>query len=266
MRRLLGAFRAEWLRLATRRAAWLLPLGALFAFAYAYSLGAAAERGLFGAPTGFYLAATGATGAALTCAAVGALLSASALGQDFASGVARTALCRPVGRATWLVARLLALTLGLLSVFLAACGGALLAGQLRFGLGAVTEGSYVLAPAGLLLLQLGAAVASCFLGLAVAVAAGGVLGMLWGRPGPAVASTAVLGAGLLALGRWPRLAEVLPTTFLTAGLDRVTQLSQGLATLYATDVAPRALGVFSGWLVLFLGVGLPLLQRKDVTS
>jgi ABC-type transport system involved in multi-copper enzyme maturation permease subunit len=266
MRRLLGAFRAEWLRLATRRAAWLLPLGALFAFAYAYSLGAAAERGLFGAPTGFYLAATGATGAALTCAAVGALLSASALGQDFASGVARTALCRPVGRATWLVARLSALTLGLLSVFLAACGGALLAGQLRFGLSAVTEGSYVLASAGLLLLQLGAAVASCFLGLAVAVAAGGVLGMLWGRPGPAVASTAVLGAGLLALGRWPKLAEVLPTTFLTAGLDRVTQLSQGLATLYATDVAPRALGVFSGWLVLFLGVGLPLLQRKDVTS
>jgi ABC-type transport system involved in multi-copper enzyme maturation permease subunit len=266
MRRLLGAFRAEWLRLATRRAAWLLPLGAFSAFAYAYSLGAAAERGLFGAPTGFYLAATGATGAALTCAAVGALLSASAVGQDFASGVARTALCRPVGRATWLVARLLALTLGLLSVFLAACGGALLAGQLRFGLGAVTEGSYVLAPAGLLLLQLSAAVASCCLGLAVAVVAGGVLGMLWGRPGPAVASTAVLGAGLLALGRWPRLAEGLPTTFLTAGLDRVTQLSQGLATLYATDVAPRALGVFSGWLVLFLGVGLPLLQRKDVTS
>jgi ABC-type transport system involved in multi-copper enzyme maturation permease subunit len=266
MRRLLRAFRAEWLRLATRRSAWLLPLGALLAGAYAYSLGAAAERGLFGAPTGFYLAAAGATGAALTCAAVGALLSASAVGLDFSSGVARTALCRPVGRASWLLARLLALTAGLLLVFLAACGGALLAGQLRFGLGAVTEGSYVLAPSGLLLLQLGAAVATCFLGLAVAVAAGGVLGMLWGRPGPAVASTAVLGAGLLALGRWPQLAAVLPTTFLTAGLDRVTQLSQGLATLYATDVAPRALSVFGGWLVLLLAVGLPLLQRKDVTS
>jgi ABC-type transport system involved in multi-copper enzyme maturation permease subunit len=266
MSRLRSAFRAEWLRLATPRSAWLLPLAALFAFGYAYSLGAAAERGLFGAPTGFYLAAAGATGAALTCAAVGALLSASAVGLDFASGVARTALCRPVGRATWLVARLLALTAGLLLLFLAACGGALLAGQLRFGLGAVTEGSYVLAASGLLFLQLCAAVATCSLGLAVAVAAGGVLGMLWGRPGPAVASTAVLGAGLLALGRWPELASMLPTTFLTAGLDRVTQLSQGLATLYATDVAPRALEVFAGWLALCLLVGLPLLQRKDVTS
>jgi hypothetical protein len=266
MKRLLGAFRAEWLRLATPRSAWLLPLAALLAFAYAYSLGAAAERGLFGAPTGFYLAAAGATGSALTCAAVGALLAASAVGLDFASGVARTALCRPVGRAEWLLARLLTLTLGLQLVFLAACGGALLAGQLRFGLGAVTEGSYVLAAAGLLLLQLLAAVACCCVGLAVAVAAGGVLGMLWGRPAPAVASTAVLGAGLLALGRWPALAALLPTTFLTAGLDRVTQLSQGLATLYATDVAPRALGVFCLWLVLFLGTGLPLLERKDITS
>jgi len=266
MKRLVGAFRAEWLRLATWRSAWLLPLGALLAGAYAYSLGAAAERGLFGAPTGYYLAAAGATGAALTCAAVGALLAASAVGVDFASGVARTALCRPVGRATWLLARLLVLAVGLNLVFLAACGGALLAGQLRFGLGAVTEGSYVLASAGLLFLQLSAAVASCFLGLAVAVAAGGVLGMLWGRPGPAVASTAVLGAGFLALGRWPALAAVLPTTFLTAGLDRVTQLSQGLATLYATDVAPRALGVFCVWLAVCLGLGLPLLQRKDVTS
>ena len=266
MRRLLGAFRAEWLRLATPRAAWLLPLGALFAFAYAYSLGAAAERGLFGAPTGFYLAATGATGAALTCAAVGALLSASAVGQDFASGVARTALCRPVGRATWLVARLLALTLGLLLVFLAACGGALLAGQLRFGLGAVTEGSYVLAPAGLLLLQLGAAVASCCLGLAVAVAAGGVLGMLWGRPGPAVASTAVLGAGLLALGRWPTagggVAHHLPHR--GPGPRHAAFPRAGHAVRDGRRAA-RARRFF-GLARPLLGVGLPLLQRKDVTS
>ena len=90
--------------------------------------------------------------------------------------------------------------------------------------------------------------------------------MVWGRPGPAVASTALLGAGLLALARWPQLAALLPTTHLTAGLDRVTQLSQGLATSYATDVAPRAVVVFAGWLVLLLALGLPLLQRKDVTT
>jgi ABC-type transport system involved in multi-copper enzyme maturation permease subunit len=266
MRRFLRAFSAEWRRLATPRSLWLLPLAALAAGAYAYSLGAAAERGLFGAPTGFYLASSGATGAALTCAAVGALLAASLVGTDFATGVARTALCRPVGRGTWLLARLLALTGGLLSVFLTACLGALLAGQLRFGLGAVTEGSYVLASGGLLLAQLSAAVLTCMSGEAVAVVAGGVLGMLWGRPGPAVASTALLGAAFLALARWPALAALLPTTHLTAGLDRVTQLSQGLATLYATDVAPRALLVFIGWLALLLALGIPLLQRKDITS
>lgn len=266
MRGFLGAYRAEWLRLATARSVWLLPLAALAGLAYAYSLGVAAERGLFGAPTGFYLAAGGATGAAMTCAAVGALLAASSVGSDFASGVARTALCRPLSRASWFGARLLALATGLMLVLLAACGGTLLAGQLRFGLGAVREGSYVLAPASLLLVQLCAAVASCLLGQTVSVAAGGVLGMVWGRPGPAVASTAVAGAGLLAFGRWPEVAAFLPTTFLTAGLDRVTQLSQGLATLYATDVAPRALSVFAGWLVVLLAVGFVVLHHKDITA
>jgi ABC-type transport system involved in multi-copper enzyme maturation permease subunit len=266
MRGFLGAYRGEWLRLATPRSLWLLPLAALAGLAYASSLALAAERGLFGAPTGFYLAAAGATGAAMTCAALGALLAASSVGSDFATGVARTALCRPLPRATWLGARLLALAVGLTLVFLAACGGALLAGQLRFGLGAVKEGSYVLASVSLLLVQLCAALASCLLGLTVSVAAGGVLGMVWGRPGPAVASAAILGAGLLALGRWAEVAAFLPTTFLTAGLDRVTQLSQGLATLYATDVAPRALGVFAGWLVVLLAFGVVVLQRKDVTA
>lgn len=266
MRSSLRAYRAEWLRLATGRSLWLLPLAGLGAGAYAFSLGVAAERGLFGAPTGFYLAAAGATGAGITCAAVGALLAASAVGSDFSSGVARTALCRPVARSAWLGARLAALASGLALVFLAACLGALLAGQVRFGLGAVTEGSYVLASSGLLLGQLCVAVASCLLGQTVAVAAGGVLGMAWGRPGPAVASTAVLGAGLLALGRWPEVEPFLPTTFLTGGLDRVTQLAQGLATLHATDVAPRAVLVFGVWLLGVLALGIPLLQAKDIAS
>jgi ABC-type transport system involved in multi-copper enzyme maturation permease subunit len=266
MRSVLGAYRAEWLRLATPRSLWLLPLAGALACAYALSLGVAAERGLFGAPTGFYLAAAGATGAGITCAAVGALLAASAVGSDFASGVARTALCRPVARAAWLGARLLALASGLALVFLAACTGALLAGQARFGLGAVSEGSYVLAPAGLLLAQLGVGIATCMLGQTVAVAAGGVLGMAFGRSGPAVACTAVLGAGLLALQRWPEVEPLLPTTFLTAGLDRVTQLAQGLATLHASDVAPRAVLVFLVWLLALLAIGMPLLSAKDIAS
>ncbi len=266
MRHALGAYRAEWLRVATARSAWLLPLAALLSAAYALSLGVAAERGLFGAPTGFYLAAAGATGAGITCAAVGALLAASAVGSDFASGVARTALCRPVARAAWLGARLAALAGGLALVFLAACLGALLAGQLRFGLGAVSEGSYVLVSQGLLLVQLGVGVATCMLGQTVGVAAGGVLGMAWGRPAPAVVSTAVLGAGFLALGRWPEVELLLPTTFLTSGLDRVTHLAQGIATLHATDVAPRALLVFLAWLLGALALGLPLLQTKDIVS
>jgi ABC-type transport system involved in multi-copper enzyme maturation permease subunit len=261
-----GAFRAEWLRLATGRAPWTLPLAAGLAAAYAWGLGVAAERGLFGAPSGFYLAAAGATGAGITCAAVAGLLAASAVGGDFASGVARTALSRPVGRGAWLSARVCALAGGVGLGFLAACAGALAAGAIRFGLGAVTESGYVLARPGFLLSQLAVGMATCFLGQVLAVAAGGVLGMLWGRSAPAVASTAVLGAGLVALGRWPELEPFLPTTFLTAGLDRVAQLSQGLATLHATDVAPRAVLVLGLWLGATLAVGLSLLQRKDITS
>ncbi len=266
MRGLWGAYRGEWQRLATGRSVFLLPLSALLGGAYALSLGVAAERGLFGAPNGFYLAAAGATGAAMTAAAVGALWAASAVGADFASGVARTALCRPVGRTAWWTARLWALASGLALAYLGAALGALLAGWGRFGLSAATEGGYVLASRGLLATQLGAAVATSLLGLAVAVAVGGLLGLGWGRPGPAVASTALLGAVLLALGRWPRLEPLLAPTFLTAGLDRVTQLSQGLASRYATDVAPRAVLVFSLWLLGALGAGALLLGRKDIAS
>lgn len=266
MNGLLGAYKAEWLRLSTGRAVFLVPLAAVLAAAYAFSLGVAADRGLFGAPSGFYLAAAGATGAAVTSAAMGALLAASALGGDFASGVARTALCRPVGRTAWWTARLLALASALALAFLAACLGALLVGYFRFGLLSATEGSYVLVPRGVLLGQLAVAVVLSMLGLAVGVAVGGLLGMAWGRPGPAVASTALLGAALLALGRWPAVEPLLPTTFLTAGLDRVAQLAQGLASLHATDVAPRAVLVFGVWLVGALGLGGLLLWRKDVVS
>jgi ABC-2 type transport system permease protein len=262
----LRVFRAEWLRVATGRTVWLLPLAAGLGAAYAWGLGVAADRGLFGAPTGFYLAAAGAIGAGITCAAVGGLLAASAVGGDFASGVARTALCRPVSRSAWLGARIAALAGGVKLVFLAACLGALASGQLRFGLGAVKEGGYVLAAPGFLLGQLAVGVVVCIIGQVLAVCLGAMFGMLWGRSAPAVVSMAVLGAGLLALERWPELEALLPTTFLTAALDRVAQLAQGLATLHATDVAPRALGVFAGWLVATLVVGLPVLERKDIVS
>ncbi len=266
MRGWVGAYRAEWLRLATRRSAWLLPLAAVLAGAYAFSLGVAAERGLFGAPNGFYLAAAGAAGAATTAAAVGALWAASAVGADFASGVARTALCRPVGRSAWWTARLGALGSALAWAFAAACLGALVVGWARFGLLAATEGDYVLAARSTLLIQLAAAVATSAFGLTVAVAVGGLLGMAWGRPAPAVASTALLGAALLAFGRWPKLEGLLPTTFLTAGLDRVVQLAQGLAGRHATEVAPRALVVFALWLLGLLSAGGWLLGRKDISS
>jgi hypothetical protein len=151
-------------------------------------------------------------------------------------------------------------------VFLSACVGALASGLVRFGLGPVEESGYLLAAPGFLIGQLAVGIVLCVVGQALAVCLGGVLGMVWGRSGPAVASMAVLGAGLLALGRWPELEGLLPTTFLTAALDRVAQLAQGLATLHATDVAPRALSVFAGWLVATLAVGLPVLERKDIVS
>jgi hypothetical protein len=262
----LRPLRAEALRLSTGRLPWTLPLAAALGGAYAAGLGAAAERGLFGAPTGFYLAAATASGAAVTCTAVGALLAASAVGGDFASGVARTALSRPVGRTAWLLSRLAALWAAVALLDLAACTGAAAWGALRFGLFAVAESGYVLATRELLLGQLVVGVAVSVLGTGVAVCLGGLLGALWGRPGPAVVCTVLLGAVLLALGRWPEVEPYLPSSVLTAALDRVSQLAQGLATLHATDVAPRALGVFAAWVAVALAVALPWLERKDVVA
>jgi len=260
------ALRAEALRLSGGRLPWMVPLAAGLGGTYAWGLGAAAERGLFGSPGGFYVAAASASGAADTCAAVGALLAASAVGGDFASGVARTALSRPVRRGTWLLARIAALAAALALLDVSACAGAMAAGGLRFGLGAVAEGGYVLASARLLLVQLAVAMLPALVGVVLAVCLGGLLGALLGRPGPAVVSTVLLAAALLALARWPQVEPLLPTAHLTAALERVVQLSQGLATLHASDVAPRDLLVLGAWLLGAVALVLPWLGRKDIVA
>jgi len=260
----LRSLRAEALRVSTGRLPLALPVAAGLGGAYAAGLGTAAERGLFGAPTGFYLTSASASGSAVTCAAVGALLAASAVGGDFTSGVARTALSRPVGRGTWLLSRLVALWAAVALLHLAACAGGAVWAELRFGFSSVAESGYVLASRQLLLGQLAAGMAVALLGTGVAVCLGGLLGALWGRPGPAVVSTVLLGAGLLALARWPEVEPLLPTSALTGALDRVAQLSQGLATRHATDVAPRALLVFGAWVAGALAAALPFIGRKDV--
>jgi ABC-type transport system involved in multi-copper enzyme maturation permease subunit len=260
------AARAEWLRLATPRAALFLPGAAVLGFGYAWALSLAVDKGILGARSGFYLAAAGAGGASLTCAAVGALRAATAVGGALASGVARTALTRGASRAAWIVGRIGALCAGVLLVFLAACLGALLAGLATFGLGAVMEGEYVIAPAGAIAGELLLALALAALAQCAAVALGALIGALLGRGAAAAVAVALFAAALVALSRFPAAEAAMPLASLTTALDRVARLGQGLAGHHATEGALAALAVCLAWLVGALGLSAAVLSRRDVLT
>jgi hypothetical protein len=260
------AIRAEWLRLTRGRAPLLLPLAALLAAGYALALGAAVSGGVLGTRSGFYLAAAACSGAALTCALVGALHAASGVAADQAGGLLRTVLCRPLDRGAWLGGRLVALAAGQGCVFLFAAAGALTAGLLRFGPTVPTEGSYVLASGGFLVGQLLLAVALSLLAQLAAVFLGGALGALLGRPGAAVVAACLLGTALFALTRWPRADRLLPLAPLTTPLDRVAELAQGIAAHRAGEGAGQAVLVCLLWLTLALAVGALALRRADVVA
>jgi hypothetical protein len=265
MRGLLRALHAEWYRQG-RRAVLLLPLAVLLGSGYAWALGVAVGSGVMGARSGFYLAAAAISGAALTCAVVGALAAASGIGGDLASGLARTVLARPVDRGAWLAGRVLALAGGVGCLFACACLGALVAGLARFGLDAASEGDYIIAGRGFLAQQLLAAVGLSLLAQIAAVALGGAVGALVRRPSGAVLSSVLAGAALLALTRWPAAERLLPLGPLTAALDRVAQLAQGIAGPHAGDGAPLAVGICLLWLGAALAVGIVALRRGDIVT
>jgi hypothetical protein len=258
-------FRAEWFRLG-RRAALLLPAAAVLGGGYAFGLAVAVQSGVLGARSGFYLAAAACSGAAMTCAVVGALAAASGVAADLAGGLTRTVLSRPVDRGAWVAGRVLALGAGVGCLFACACLGATAAGLLRFGLHGAIEGDYVISGAGFLGGQLAVAAAISFLGQLAAVALGGALGAALGRPGAAVLASALGGAALLALGRWPAADRLLPLAPVTAALDRVALLAQGIAAPRAADGALAALAVCLAWLVLGLALAVVALRRGDIVT
>jgi ABC-type transport system involved in multi-copper enzyme maturation permease subunit len=260
------AFRAEWLRLAGGRARWLLPTAALLSAGYTLALAAAVSAGLLGTPSGFFLAAAACSGAALTAAAVGALHAAGAVAADQASGLLRAVLSRPVGRSAWLGGRLATLAIAQGLVFLAACLGAVAAGLLRFGAGPVTDGGHVLAGSGFLTGQLLIALGLSLLAQVAAVALGGVVGIVVGRPGAAVVAACLLGAALLALGRWPSIERLLPLPTVTTALDRVAELAQGIAAHRAGEGGLQAAAVCLLWLGLTLTAGAAALARAEVVA
>jgi ABC-type transport system involved in multi-copper enzyme maturation permease subunit len=260
------AIRAEWLRLRAGRAPLLLPLAALLAAAYALGLSAAVASGLMGAPSGFYLAAAAGSGVAITAAAVGALHAAGALAADQASGLLRTVLSRPLGRAAWLTGRLVALALGQACLFLSASAGALAAGLVRFGAPAASDGGYLIASGGFLSGQLLTALGLSLLAQVAAVCLGGAVGILIGRPPAAVVAVCLLAAALLALTRWPSAERLLPLATVTTPLDRVAELAQGIAAHRAGDGALQAGAVCLIWLGVALAVGALSLDRMDVVT
>ena len=261
------ALRAEWLRLRRRRAALVLPpVAAVAGAGYSWALGMAVEAEVMGARSGLYLAAAASSGAALTCAVVGALAGAGGVGGDLGSGLGRTVLSQPIDRGGWLAGRVLALGAAMSVLFLCACLGALGAGWLRFGAGRLVEDGQVIAAPGFLARQLAAAVALSLLAQLAAVAVGAALGALVRRASGATVATALAGAALAALARWPRAEPWLPLGTVTAGLDRVAQLAQGIAASHAGDGALRAVLVCLVWTALALAGGALALSRRDIST
>ncbi len=260
------AFAAEWLRLRTPRAL-LWPLFAAVAGAlYALGLSIAAEQRVMGGRSGFWVAAAALSGCQGAGALIAALFAASGLASDTGGGLLRAALTRPVSRRAWVAGRLGALALGVLLLSLAATAGVLLVAQLRFGFAAATEGELVIASGAQLAGQLGLALGLSLLAQAAAVGLGGALGLALGAGGPAVVAAAVTGVGLAALSRWPAVERLLPSAWLSAGLDRVAQLALGLSVPPPSDSAlPAALNVLC-WCAASLALAAGVLERKDITS
>ena len=260
------AFVAEWLRLRTPRALlWPLSAGAAGAL-YALGLSIAAEQRVMGGRSGFWVAAAALSGCQGAGALLAALLAASGLASDTSGGLLRAALTRPLSRRAWVTGRLGALALGVLLLSLTATAGALLVAQLRFGFAAATEGELVIASGAQLSGQL--ALALCFSLLAQAAAAflGGAIGLALGAGGSAVVATAVTGLGLAALSRWPAVERLLPTAWLSAGLDRVAQLALGLSVPAPSDSALAAAINVVCWCGAALALAAVVLERKDITS
>jgi hypothetical protein len=98
------------------------------------------------------------------------------------------------------------------------------------------------------------------------VGLGGALGLALGAGGPAVVAAAATGIALAALSRWPAIERLLPSAWLSAGLDRVAQLALGLSVPTPSDSAlPAALNVLV-WCAASLALAAAVLERKDITS
>jgi ABC-type transport system involved in multi-copper enzyme maturation permease subunit len=262
----LAAARAEWLRLTSSRRVLALPVAAALGAFYAWALGAAADNGVLGSRSGFYVVAAASSGIAVTCALVGALVAASAVAGDIANGVARTALCRPVSRSAWLAGRTGTLFVGMAALFVSAGAGALLSGAFRYGLHGAFEGDYAIATAGFLAKELAVAAALSLCAQAAAVSLGALMGALLGRVGAAVVAVALGGAALTALSRWPKAEPLLPVGFLTGALDRVAQLSQGIASAHAGEGGLRSVSTSVAWAVGALLLSAVAVQRRDILT
>jgi ABC-type transport system involved in multi-copper enzyme maturation permease subunit len=260
------AVRAEWLRLARPARALALPAAAGLAALYAWGLSAAADSGVLGAKSGFYVAAAASSGVAMTCALVGALFASATVGSDLSHGVARSALTRPVSRGAWMTARIATLCASLCALLICASVGPLLVGAARYGLTGAFEGDYQIASAGFLAGQWAIALALSLAGLCCAVALGGLMGCLFGRAGAAVVAAAVCGAALAALSRWPRAERLVPLTYLTSAHDRVAQLSQGISAPHAGDGAMTGILVCLVWLAAASALAALALRRRDVLT
>jgi ABC-2 type transport system permease protein len=190
------------------------------------------------------------------------LLSGDAIAGEAAAGTLRYLLVRPVRREAFVLgkyASVLALLLAAVGVILVV---GLLAGSAAFGLGDVPSLSGTTLSMGAALLRLVLAALYVVAGVAGLAAVGLFISSLTeSGPGATIATVGVAIVGQI-------LGVIQSVDFLHPYLLNDHWLA--FIELFRTPIAPdpllRGLAVFAGYIVVFLGLALLVVRRKDVVS
>jgi len=196
------------------------------------------------------------------------MMTASSLSGEYASGLLRMHLPRPVSRGAYFMNRALYLLfLALILTLIDAVMGVIVGG-VGFGFGDVADirlqGPQFSAQAmAWLCLR---AYALTFAGMAGIVALGLFLSTLFRAPTSslgAAATTFFFMEGIRLLFRAPA-ADYVVTRYITLHMDHVAALARGIAEYSAPDFAVKSVGIPVAYALISFGFGLFLFKRRDI--
>jgi len=190
------------------------------------------------------------------------LLSGDAIAGEASAGTLRYILVRPVRRSRFVLGKyaavvaLLGLAVTVIVVVGVAIGGAV------FGLGPAPTLSGSTLSVGETLLRIVAAGAYCTAGVAALAAVGLFVSSLTeSGPGATTATVAVFVISLI-LGQLTSLEAIHPYLLSEYGLRFIDLFRSPIAV----DGMLQGLAVYAGWTVVFLGLALAVVTRRDVLS